>query len=132
MNESTQPLQGEDSSIPEPSDTSRWLAAMSYAFVVAVFVILEARRRPVDDYVRFHARQGFVLFFVEFALLVVTMILKATVGQIDVAGAVFMITWNLCVGLAAVGVSVMGFMYGLSGETWHLPVLGRFASRVPI
>jgi len=132
MSESIRQLPGEDASIPEPNDTSRWLAAMSYAFVVAVFVVFEARRRPLDEFVRFHARQGFVLFFVEFALLVVTMILKATVGQIDVAGAVFMITWNLCVGLAAVGISVMGFMYGLSGETWHLPVLGRFANRVPI
>jgi uncharacterized membrane protein len=129
MNETIQPLERDSA---EPSDTSRWLAAVSYAFVVAVFVVVEARRKPLDEFVRFHARQGFVLFFVEFALLIVTMILNATVGQIEVAGAVLMITWKLCVGLAAVGVSVMGFMYGLSGEIWHLPILGRFANRVPI
>jgi uncharacterized membrane protein len=129
MNETIQPLERDRA---EPSDTSRWLAAVSYAFVVAVFVVVEARRKPLDEFVRFHARQGFVLFFVEFALLIVTMILNATVGQIEVAGAVLMITWKLCVGLAAVGVSVMGFMYGLSGEIWHLPILGRFANRVPI
>ena len=116
----------------EPSDTSRWLAALSYAFVVAAFVVYEARRRPPDPYVRFHARQGFVLFFVEFVLLVVTVILDHTVGRIEAAGAVLMITWELCFGLAAVGISVMGFMYGLSGEIWHLPVLGRFANRVPL
>jgi uncharacterized membrane protein len=116
----------------EPSDTSRWLSALAYAFVVAVFVVYEARRRPHDDYLRFHARQGFVLFFAEFALLVVSMILNQTIGRIDVLGFVLMVTWNLCTGLAAVGVSVMGFMYALSGERWHLPVLGNFANRVPL
>lgn len=114
------------------SDTSRWLAALSYAFVLAVFVLYEVKRRPPDAYVRFHARQGFALFFVEFALLVVSMILDRTVGKVDYVGFVFMTTWNLVLGLLAVGVSVMGFMYGLSGERWEMPVLGRFAERVPL
>jgi uncharacterized membrane protein len=116
----------------DPSDVSRWLAALSYAFVVAVFVIFEARRRPADDFLRFHARQGFLLFFAEFALLVVSMILNHTVGRIEVLGFVIMVTWNLVTGLLAVGVSVMGFMYALSGERWKLPVLGDHAGRVPI
>jgi uncharacterized membrane protein len=116
----------------EISDTSRWLAALSYAFVLALFVVYETKRRPPDVYVRFHARQGFVLFFVEFALLVVSMILDRTVGKVDYVGFVFMTTWNLVLGLLAVGVSVMGFMYGLSGERWEMPVLGRFADRVPL
>jgi len=114
------------------SDASRWLSAMAYAFVLAVFVLYEAKRRPPDEYVRFHARQGFVLFFVEFALLVVTMILNHTIGKVDVIGFVLMITWNLVLGLLAVGVSVMGFMYGLSGERWKMPLLGKYANRVPL
>lgn len=116
----------------EPSDTSRWLAALAYAFVAAAFVIYEARRRPPDEYLRFHARQGFVLFFAEFAMLVVSMILNATIGKIDVVGFVVTVTWNLCWGLGAVGISVMGFMYALSGERWTLPVLGKHAHRVPL
>jgi uncharacterized membrane protein len=114
------------------SDISRWLAALAYAFVVAVYVLYEAKRRPPDSYLRFHARQGFVLFFVEFSLLVVTMILNHTIGKVDVIGFVLMITWNLVLGLLAVGVSVMGFMYGLSGERWTMPVLGKYADRVPL
>ena len=116
----------------EPSDTSRWLAALAYAFVGAAFVVYEARRRPPDEYLRFHARQGFVLFFAEFAMLVVSMILNATVGKVEVLGFVFMVTWNLCWGLGAVGVSAMGFMYALSGERWTLPILGKHAHRVPL
>lgn len=114
------------------SDASRWLAACSYAFVLAIFVLYETKRRPPDPYVRFHARQGFVLFFVEFVLLVVTTLLRHTVGKFDVSGAVIMVTWELIFGLLAVGVSVMGFMYGLSGEFWRMPVLGQHANRVPL
>src|SRR5262249_4983463 len=116
----------------DPSDTSRWLAALAYAFVIAVFVVYEARRRPQDDYLRFHARQGFMLFFCEFVLLVVSMILNHTIARVDVIGLVVMLTFNLCFGLPAVGVSVMGFMYALSGERWHLPFLGGHAHRVPL
>ncbi len=117
---------------PEIPDVSLWLAALAYAFVLAVFVLYEARRRPPDEHVRFHARQGFVLFFVEFVLLVVSMILNHTVGRMEYVGFVFMTTWNLVLGLLAVGVSVMGFMYAISGERWQMPVLGRFADRVPL
>ena len=114
------------------SDTSRWLAACSYAFVLAIFVLYETKRRPPDAYVRFHARQGFVLFFVEFVLVVVTTLLRYTIGRFDVSGAVIMVTWELIFGLLAIGVSVMGFMYGLSGEYWRMPVLGQYANRVPL
>ena len=116
----------------DPSDISRWLAACAYVFVLAIFVVYEARRRPDDDYLRFHARQGFVLFFVEFVLLVVSMILSRTLGQIDVLGFVLMVTWKLAFGLLAVGTSVMGFMYGLSGERWRIPWIGHYAQRVPL
>lgn len=116
----------------EPSDVSRWLAACAYAFVLAIFVLYEARRRPPDEYLRFHARQGFVLFFVEFVLLAISMVLNYTIGKIDVLGFVLMVTWNLVLGLLAVGISAMGFMFGLSGEMWRMPVLGRYAHRVPI
>src|SRR5262245_56137497 len=116
----------------EPSDVSRWLAALAYAFIAAIVVVYEARRRHGDEYLRFHARQGFLLFFTEFALFVVSMILNATIGKIEFSGAIFMVTWNLCTGLLAVGVSVMGFMYALSGEMWRMPVLGKHAHRVPL
>jgi uncharacterized membrane protein len=127
-------LEERSSSTPteQPSDISRWLAAMAYAFVLAIFVLYEARRRPQDDYLRYHARQGFALFFAEFTLLVVSMIFHYTLGRLEVVGLVLMMTWDLVLGLLAVGVSAMGFMYGLSGERWQMPVIGRYANRVPL
>ena len=86
------------------SDASRWLAALSYAFVAVVFVLYESKRRPPDAYVRFHARQGFVLFFVEVVLVVVTTLMAYTVGKLEVSGALIMVTWELLFGLLAVAV----------------------------
>ncbi len=116
----------------EPSDISRWLSAMAYAFVLALFVLYEARKRPGDEYLRYHAKQGFVLFFVEFTLLVVTMVLHSALGEIKYVGLVILATWDLGFGLLAIGISAMGFMYGLSGEKWQMPILWRYSDRVPL
>jgi uncharacterized membrane protein len=114
------------------SDRTRWLAACAYLFVLSIFVLYEAKQRPEDEYLRFHARQGFAIFFVEFALVVVSTILDHSVGRIDTLGVVVMVTYNLCTGLLGVGVSVMGFVNALLGERWTLPVLGDYAKRVPL
>lgn len=116
----------------QPSDISRWLSAMAYAFVLAIFVLYEARKRPGDEYLRYHAKQGFVLFFVEFTLLVVTMVLHSALGEIKYVGLVILATWDLGFGLLAIGISAMGFMYGLSGEKWQMPILWRYSDRVPL
>ena len=114
------------------SDRSRWLGACAYLFMLSIFVLYEAKQRPEDDYVRFHARQGFVIFFVEFVLVVVSMILDHAMRQVPDLGTVVIVTYNLCTGLLGVGVSVMGFVNALLGERWTLPVLGDYAKRVPL
>ena len=114
------------------SDRSRWLGACAYLFVLSIFVLYEAKQRPEDDYVRFHARQGFAIFFVEFVLVVVSMILDHGLRHIPELGTVIIVTYNLCTGLLGVGVSVMGFVNALLGERWTLPVLGDYAKRVPL
>ena len=131
---------GQVGGVPEPSssgdelvsDRSRWLAALAYLFVVSVLVLYEAKQREGDEYVRFHARQGFALFFTEFALIVVSMILNHTIGRVEGLGLIVMVTFNLCTGLLAVGVSVMGFVMALSGERWEIPLLAEYAKRVPL
>lgn len=114
------------------NDVSRWLAAISYLFIACFFVLYEVKAHRRDDFVRFHARQGFALCFVEITLIVVSFVLGATLGTIPVLGAIVMILFNLAAGLLAVGLSVWGFVEALSGERWELPVLGDYAKRVPI
>ncbi len=113
-------------------DVSRWLAAASYLFIVCFFVLYEVKAHRRHDFVRFHARQGFALCFVEITLIVLSFILDATLGTIPVLGAIIMILFKLAAGLLAVGLSVWGFVEALSGERWELPVLGEYAKRVPI
>lgn len=120
-----------DESAP-PGDLSRWLAAASYLFLVNLFVLYEVRQNKRDDFVRFHARQGFALCFVEVVLIVVALILESSLGTIRYLGAIIMISFKLVAGLAAVGLSVWGFVEALGGERLELPVLGSWAKRVPL
>lgn len=114
------------------TDLSRWLAAASYLFCVCLFVMYEVRQNRRDDFVRFHARQGFVLCFAEVVFLVISFILDASVGTIPVLGAIIMITFKLLFGLLSVGLSVWGFVEALGGERWELPLLAAWAKRVPL
>ncbi|MFQ5600046.1 MAG: DUF4870 domain-containing protein [Candidatus Krumholzibacteriia bacterium] len=114
------------------SDGSRWLAAASYLFVSCLFVLYEVKQHRRDDFVRFHARQGFALCFVEVVLIVVSMILGHTLGSIPVLGAIIMIAFKLAAGLLAVGLSAWGFVEALGGQKWQLPILGEYAKRVPV
>lgn len=118
--------------VEHPSDGSRWLAAVSYLFVACLFVLYEIKQRPKDDFVRFHVRQGFALFFVEIVLIVLAVVLGNSLGNIPVLGAIVMILFRLAGGLLAVGLSVWGFVEALGGERWQLPILGEYANRVPI
>jgi uncharacterized membrane protein len=126
------PVQTEAVEVETPSDSARWLAAISYLFIACLFVIYEAKQRPKDDFVRFHVRQGFALFFVEIVLIVVAMVLSSSLGEIRVLGAIVMILFRLAAGLACVGLSVWGFVEALGGERWHLPLIGEYARRVPL
>ena len=113
------------------SDNSRWLGAVSYLSFLCLFVLYELKHRTHDDFVRFHARQGFALFFAEVVLLAVYFILDHSLGTIPVLGALLMIVYRLAAGLATVGLSVWGFVEALGGQRWELPILGEHARRVP-
>lgn len=115
-----------------PGDSARWLAAVSYLFIACLFVLYEIKQRPRDAFVRFHVRQGFALFFVEIVLIILAVVLGNSLGDIPVLGAIIMILFRLAAGLACVGLSVWGFVEALGGQRWHLPILGEYASRVPL
>ena len=113
-------------------DNSRWLGAVSYVSFLCLLVLYELKHRTHDDFVRFHARQGFALFFAEVVLLAVYFVLDNSLGTIPVLGALLMIVYRLATGLAVVGLSVWGFVEALGGQRWHLPILGDYAKRVPV
>lgn len=88
-----------------PNQEQKIWAVVSYLWILSL-VVLAARRN--NDYVRFHASQGVLLF---------------------VASLVFMLTGplifilNLIVGIAA----IMGIVKAWQGEKWELPIVGGMA-----
>lgn len=111
-----------------PSDRSRWVAAASYLAVVCFFSLWRSKD---DPFIRYHARQGFLLLLAECVALVLALIMEATIGKLRLVGLLVIILFQLVAGLGALTVSVVGFIKALFGEYWHLPLLGDYREKVP-
>ena len=111
------------------ADHERWYAAVSYLFFFCLFGLWKARE---SEFIRFHARQAFLLFLAEVISLFVIVILDRTVGRLPFLGLLIVILLQIVVYLAALLLSVMGFVKALFGEKWVLPFFGHYSDRVPI
>jgi uncharacterized membrane protein len=114
--------------VEQPSDRSRWIAAVSYIAFICFFALWKSKH---DDYVRYHARQGFLLLLAECVALVTIIVLELTIGRVRFIGFVVVLILQLVTGLGALTLSVVGFVKALFGEYWHMPMIGEYADRVP-
>ncbi len=114
--------------LAEPPDRSRWIAAVGYLGPLCFLALWSAKR---DAFIRAHASQGVLLFFFECAAVIASAILAATVGKIKIVGLVIVGFFDLVAGLAALSLTVVGFVKALFGEDWRMPFLGHFRGRVP-
>ncbi len=119
---------GEDREERTPSDRSRWIAALSYLVFLCFFSLWRSKE---DDYIRYHARQGFLLLLAECVSIVAIVILELTLGRVRFIGFVVVLILQLVTGLGALTLSVVGFVKALFGEYWHLPFLGEYGDKVP-
>lgn len=87
-----------------PSEKKVW-AAVGYLWILSL-VVLAARKD--NDFVRFHASQGVLLFLASIVFMLT---------------GPFAIILNLIVGVAA----IVGIIKALQGERWELPVIGNWA-----
>ena len=120
---------GEEVEPQPPSDRSRWIAAVGYVVFLCFFSLWRAGN---DPFIRYHARQGFLLFLAECVVIVLTIILDMTIGKLRFFGMVLIGLFQLVVGLGALTLSVLGFVKALFGEYWHLPFLGDYSEKVPV
>lgn len=111
-----------------PSERSRWIAAISY---LTFFCFFSLWRSKDDPYIKYHARQGFLLLLGECVILVTTLILEVTIGKLRLVGMIVIGLFRLAAGLGALTLSVVGFVKALFGEYWHLPLLGDYREKVP-
>ncbi len=114
---------------PRPSDADRWIAAIGYLFILC-FIALG--RSKESAFVRFHARQGFLLFLAECIAFAVLVIVDKTLGQLPFLGLIIVILGQIAVYLTALFLSVMGFVKALFGEKWELPFFAPYTDKVPV
>lgn len=91
-----------------PNSEQKIWAAASYLWILSL-VVLTARKK--NDYIRFHANQGVLLFVISVASILL--------------GPLTMIV-NIIVAIAA----IMGIINALKGEKWEIPVIGQFATKL--
>ena len=109
---------------------ARWLSAICYVGCLVLVPIFAVRNKT--DFLAGHCRQGFALFFAEIVALVGVWIVDATIGVIPIIGLVISFLLHLVLMLVFLGLSVVGFIKALSGETWRLAFLESIAERVPV
>lgn len=88
------------------------LAALSYVWVLCLVPLLGSK----DEFVKFHAKQGFVLFSIELALILV--------GWIPVVG------WLASVIVAVV--AIIALIKTLNGEKWEIPYIYNLSKKIKI
>lgn len=108
-----------EESAPAPAPTQKGddnlIAAVSYLWILSIIILLVKKD---SDYVRFHARQGVVLF-----------VISVAVGIIGIP--LFFLFWltgliNLVIFIAV----VIGFIKALGGQRYKLPVVGDLAEKI--
>lgn len=111
-----------------PADHERWYAAVGYLFFLCFLSLWKSRQSP---FVRFHARQAFLLFLSECVAFLALVVIDRTVGRLPFVGLILVVIAQVFVYLAALFLSVTGFVKALFGELWHMPFFGPYRERVP-
>jgi uncharacterized membrane protein len=111
------------------ADHERWYAAIAYVFFLCFVSLWKGKE---SDFIRFHSRQGFLLFLAECVSFGAVIIVDQTVGRLPFLGLFVVIVLQIVVYLSALFLSVIGFVKALFGERWIMPVLGNYIERVPL
>lgn len=115
--------------VDAPSDPERWFGAIGYLFVMCFFALWKGKD---NDFIRFHARQGFLLFLSECVAFVLIVIIDKTIGRLPFLGLLIVVLVQIAVYLVALLLTVMGFVKALFGERWEMPFFGAYREKVPL
>ena len=119
----------------QPSETGtltaqdRWLAAICY---LGPMCLVGVAKTGKSDFLKAHAQQGFILFLAEAAVLCLLLIISNTVGRIPVLGFLVVVLLELVVFVAFLVLSLLGFVKGLAGEEYRIPVLEDYCEKIPV
>ncbi len=91
------------------------IAAVSYLWILSIIILLVKKD---SDYVRFHAKQGVVLFGFSVALSILGFIV------------IFLLPIIWLLNLAIFVAVVIGFVNAIQGKRYKIPVVGDLAEKV--
>ena len=101
----------------KPASDDNLIAAISYVSLIGVIILLTKKD---SEYVKFHAKQGTVIF----------------IGEV-ILGVVASFTWDLSflwglIWLVFIIVSAVGFIKAYSGEKYRVPLVADLADKINI
>ncbi len=94
---------------------SRLWSVVAYLGPLAIWAAFKSRE---DEFIRFHAKQGIVLFLLE--------VLVWVLASIPIVGTFLWVLGRLVFGLA----SLFGMIFALNGEKQGLPIIDRLSQRL--
>lgn len=92
-------------------------AILSYLWILCLIPILMKKE---DEFIRFHARQGLMLFIVEVGI--------GIIGIIPFLGPIVFLLGMLVCGL----LSLAGIVQVLMGNKWKMPIIGDWSEKINI
>ena len=92
-------------------------AILAYLWILCLIPVLMKKE---DEFVKFHTRQGLMLFIVEIAVGIIAII--PFIGPL-----VYMVGYLICGVL-----SIIGIVQVLKGNKWNMPVIGEWADKINI
>lgn len=119
---------GSEGERASPTDHERWYAALGYLFFLCFLALWKARD---SRFVRFHARQAFLLFLSECVAFLAIVVIDRTVGRLPLLGLIVVVIAQVVVYLTALFLSVTGFVKALFGELWEMPFFGPYREKIP-
>jgi uncharacterized membrane protein len=112
----------------ELSDQDRILLVFGYMGPLAIFALIATRR----EFVKWHARQGLVLFMSLVALFVILRPIHSIINHYNWWYWIGELFWG-CVWLVALGaalVTLLCILRGMEGERFKIPMIGDLADRI--
>ncbi len=104
-------------SSPQTSQKNVLMAVFSYLGPLIIISYLTAKE---DSFVKFHIRQGAVLFGIEIALMILTSMFYP----------LMMLSWLINLGILIL--SIIGIVNAVKGKEEELPLVGHLAVHIPL
>ncbi len=112
------------------SSQDRWHGCLCYLSILVLVPIIFGRDK--STFLARHCQQGFALFFLQIVAMLILAVVDSTIGTIPILGFLISLLLHLIVLLAALAISVLGFVRALAGESWSIPHVDEIADKVPI